>query len=315
MKKRVILAFALAMTLALCACSNKEGASTPDNNVVTTPDSQTVQEEVPTVTETEVPTVTEIEVPTVTETEPPTVTEIEVPTVTETEPPTVTEIEPPVIEETTTPTETESSEDLQPNEQIEVIVGNQNPNSPFYNMERWVDTHGVFVSAPAGVTSLSQEHDANGNIIGDVEVYSDVQMFEDGSPKEGYKMVNIIVVTDFSNMVSLSNYTEHTINLIDAYTGYTFESGVPNADGSITIEFNGISYDISVDYSQTQDGAITITRFCILCPEWYDGVICSVGYASIEKWSQWNALDLSSRFYSLDETPFYGDGYYYFGIQ
>lgn len=223
-----------------------------------------------------------------------------------------------VLEEETQ--ETQEEEVVEP-EQVEEPVVEPEPE-PEPEPIDFLEAHGITIT-PQGdckVTFWAGEQDQV-TFVDDVEAAVNVTITEttEGAD-EGFKKVSALFATDFSNCPG-DVYRTWT-SAFDRYTGISFEfdTSVTYAnvgdhvtkEGYVTIQNGDEYYDVSIEVSFDNQYPIEYTTITVICPIDYNGCVFQRGYDSPELIEQNSQIDYSARLYTIDELPYYGDGYLYF---
>lgn len=216
-------------------------------------------------------------------------------------------------------------EEVEPEEpeQVEEPVEEPEPE-PEPEPADWLEAHDITIT-PQGdcqVTLWTGESDQV-TFVSDVDFPVNVAISEttEGAD-EGFKKVTAVFAIDLSNWNWASPCWKDWASAFDRYTGTSFEfdsSGtITNVgehavkEGYVTIQNGDEYYDVSIEFAYDAQESIDYTTITINCPVDYDGAVFQIGYASPEQEEQTQQIDFSARLYTIDELPFYGNGYLYF---
>ena len=212
-----------------------------------------------------------------------------------------------VKEETVSSAETTSEDN---NEQTN--EGQEEVSAPL----TWFEENGLKITPQGSYTFITS--DGNGH---EFEVPASVVITETKEGLDpGYKKVKAEFTYDLSKGESARTWT----SAFDRYTGISFEFdpttnyGDASASGTITLEWNGESYNVGIDFGAKYNGKICTLTVEIKCSEDYDGAVFQSGYGSVELEDQYRLIDPTERLYTVDEFPFSesnGHTYYYFCYQ
>ena len=136
--------------------------------------------------------------------------------------------------------------------------------------------------------------------------------------EKGFKKVTATFNEDFKQ--NPTNQYISWFSAFDRYTGISFEfdavtlvAGKTNhKEGFVTIQNGNESYDIAVEFSSINKYPSVTDSITVTCPVDYDGAVFQIGFSSPELAKKANSIDYSARFYTIDELPYWGKGYYYF---
>lgn len=190
----------------------------------------------------------------------------------------------------------------------------------------WFEEHELVITPQGDFTFTTMADDEDCVPKGTFEVKANVSISEttDGV-MDGYKEVTMVCTLDVSaadDVVGATAYWDQC-SAFDRYTGISFSSnegiddllafGEDRTDETFLTIVNGDnSYDVSF-FTEKINGYPVATRIItVTCPVDYDGVVFQVGYCDAELNEAEKALDDTERLYTIDELPYYGDGYYYF---
>lgn len=209
-------------------------------------------------------------------------------------------------------TETSEKEDQQPAEDSESKT--EDPIS-------WFESQGLTITPQGEFTYMTMSVDLDDNDAGTFDVLTKVVITEttDGV-EDGYKKVTAVFTEDVSASPEASYW--NYISAFDRYTGTSFEFDTETAytesedtvakEDFVIISNGDKSYDVSIKFEGVNffpDMEETVT---VICPVDYDGTVFQIGYCDSKQIEEQDKIDLSERLYTIDEFPFYGEGYYYF---
>lgn len=136
----------------------------------------------------------------------------------------------------------------------------------------------------------------------------------------GYKKVSALFTIDASNCTG--DGVLFWCSVFDRYTGTSFEfdSAVNEQldgehtvqDGFVTIQNGDESYDVSVEFMTESEGYVLSKTVVVTCPTDYEGVMFQIGKDSLNQMTKNSEIDYAARLYTIDELPYFGDGYLYF---
>lgn len=186
----------------------------------------------------------------------------------------------------------------------------------------FLEAHGITIT-PQGdckVTIWTGESD-NVTFVSDYDAPVNVVISEttEGAD-EGFKKVSALFTMDLSN--KSDNSIRSWASAFDRYTGISFEfdnsvtytnpGDHVTKEGYVTIQNGDEYYDVSIEFSTDYQAPIAYRTITVICPIDYDGCVFQIGYDSPELVEQNSQIDYSARLYTIDELPYYGDGYLYF---
>lgn len=184
----------------------------------------------------------------------------------------------------------------------------------------WFEAQGLTITPQGNFTYQSGLINGNSTEdIGTVNVPSNITIAETTAGMEnGYKMVMAAVVDDLSR--AETNNSATWVSAFDRYTGTSFEfdlmllagSGSVSDQSFVTIVNGSDSYDISMQVTSTRTGNIYTTVIAVICPADYNGTVFQVGHGSLAKIAALQEIFTEGRLYTINELPYFGDGYYYF---
>ncbi len=186
----------------------------------------------------------------------------------------------------------------------------------------WLEAHGITVT-PQGdctVQFYGYQDDAS-NPSGDfpAKVNAVISETTEGVDK-GFKKVSMRFTIDKSDCTgtgckwwnsAFDRYTGTSFEF-DSSTTYTNPGDHVTKEGFVTIQNGDASYDVSITFDYEAQDLIIYSTITVTCPADYDGTVFQIGYASPELEEQNQQIDYAARLYTIDELPFYGDGYLYF---
>lgn len=209
-------------------------------------------------------------------------------------------------------TETSEKEDQQPAEDSE---------SKTEDTVSWFESQGLTITPQGEFTYTTMSVDLDDNDSETFDVLTKVVITEttDGV-EDGYKKVTAVFTEDVSASPEASYW--NYISAFDRYTGTSFEFDTETAytesedtiakEDFVTISNGDKSYDVSIKFEGVNffpDMEETVT---VICPVDYDGTVFQIGYCDSKQIEEQDKIDLSERLYTIDEFPYYGEGYYYF---
>lgn len=185
----------------------------------------------------------------------------------------------------------------------------------------WFDSHGLTITPQGEFTYTTMSVDFDDNDTGIFDVLTKVVITEttDGV-EDGYKKVTAVFTEDVSASPEDSYW--NYISAFDRYTGISFEFDTETAyteseetvakEDFVTISNGEKSYNVSIKFEGVNafpDMEETVT---VICPIDYDGTVFQIGYCDSKQIEEQEKIDLTARLYTIDEFPYYGEGYYYF---
>lgn len=186
----------------------------------------------------------------------------------------------------------------------------------------WLEAHGITVTPQGDCTvQLYGYQDDESNPSGDfpAKVNAVISETTEGAD-EGFKKVNMRFTIDVSDNTGNGDF--YWNSAFDRYTGTSFEfdSSMTQTnpgdhvtkEGFVTIQNGDTSYDVSITFDSENQYPILYKTITVTCPVDYDGTVFQIGYSSPELTEQNQQIDYAARLYTIDELPFYGDGYLYF---
>lgn len=187
----------------------------------------------------------------------------------------------------------------------------------------WFDSQGLTITPQGEFTYTTMSVDIDDNDVETFDVPSKVVITETTEGvEEGYKKVVAVFYEDVvaSPEVSYWNY----ISAFDRYTGTSFEFDTDTVytetedevlnEGFVTIGNGEESYNISMNIEGVNNFPDIEETITVICPTDYDGVVFQIGYCDSEMIIEYAEMDMAARLYTIDEFPFYGEGYYYFSF-
>lgn len=189
----------------------------------------------------------------------------------------------------------------------------------------WFDEHGLVITPQGDFTYVTMARDANYVDLDTFEVKANAVITENTEGVEdGYKEVILVYTRDASAVYDIagSNGLKNWGSAFDRYTGtsfefdsettYTVEGETDHKDGFVTIVNGDTSYDVSISFDGTNEYPKFTDTITVTCPIDYDGVVFQIGYSDSKLTEANQAIDYTARLYTIDELPYFGDGYYYF---
>ncbi len=185
----------------------------------------------------------------------------------------------------------------------------------------WLEEQGITITPQGDFTYQTMGSDGT-NDLGEFDVSSNVSISEttEGA-EEGFKKVIAVFQEDYSQRTGGKYLCWHSA--FDRYTGIAFEISNDtiydngSRAGVIPIEYDGKTYETSIEYDWTTDGNKATMTVTVTCPEDYDGTVFQAGYSDSGTDGICEEIDLAERLHTLDEFPNYdtnGHTYYYFTI-
>ncbi len=188
--------------------------------------------------------------------------------------------------------------------------------------EGWSAKQGITVT-PQGDCQVEMGgfDSASGEITGDFTADVKVSIAEaTEGVADGFKKVSAQFAIDASGCTG--DGILFWCSAFDRYTGTSFEfdsavneqlEGEHTAqEGFVTIQNGDESYDISVEFMSGNEGSTVYKAIAVTCPVTYEGVMFQLGKDSLQQMKKNSAIDYAARLYTIDELPYYGDGYLYF---
>ena len=128
---------------------------------------------------------------------------------------------------------------------------------------------------------------------------------------EGFKKVTAVYTVDTSNMPEEVTGCRWNTSSFDRYTGTYFRGNAKTKDA---VRIGDEYYDIRTEYEQENNWPLSIVTYTVTCPADYDGTVFQFGYTSPEKGEEYDKNDYTARLYTMDELPYYGEGYLRFTL-
>ena len=181
----------------------------------------------------------------------------------------------------------------------------------------WFDEKGLTITPQGDFTFQTMAVKGSSDLY-EFDVTANVSITESTEGvEEGYKTVTAV----FSENMGTEENFLYWHSAFDRYTGTSFEfdntalygNGV--REGAIPIEYDGNTYDVSIEFSVEYNMPDAVHKLVITCPVDYEGTVFQCGYADRETEQANLEIDLSERLHTADEFPnFDGNGhkYYYF---
>ncbi len=170
----------------------------------------------------------------------------------------------------------------------------------------WLEEHEITITPQGDCTVNLYSYDSyEEDYVGDYEAGLNVTISETTEGvDEGFKKV----VAQFTINISDQPGNGSTWNTcaFDRYTGTYFRG---NAKTKEAIWIEDEYYDVRTEREQINDYPMFYITYAVICPADYDGAVFQIGYDSPELKEQNDKLDYQTRLYTMDERPFYGDGY------
>ncbi len=188
--------------------------------------------------------------------------------------------------------------------------------------EGWSTKQGITVT-PQGdcLVEMGGYDAASGQITGDFTADVAVSISESTEGvADGFKKVSAVFSIDAGNCTG--DGILFWCSAFDRYTGTSFEfdsavnqqlDGEHTAqDGFVTIQNGDETYDVSVEFMTEGEGNQVTKTVAVICPADYEGAMFQIGKDSLEQMMENSEIDYAARLYTIDELPYYGDGYLYF---
>lgn len=186
----------------------------------------------------------------------------------------------------------------------------------------WLEEHGIAVS-PQGdfqCNLYGYAGDAS-NPTGDFLADMNVSITETTEGVEdGFKKVSALFVINASN--NTGDHCKYWSSAFDRYTGtsfefdnagtYTLKGDYAAKEGFVAVQNGDEYYDVSIAFETDNQYPILYKTVTVTCPVDYDGTVFQIGYVSPELDEKNSQIDYAARLYTIDELPYYGDGYLYF---
>lgn len=187
----------------------------------------------------------------------------------------------------------------------------------------WFSRHGLTITPQGDFTFSTMAYDADNQDMGTFPVRSNAVVTETTDGVEpGYKQVTAVFTNDYSVIVPGSVGSRGWQSAFDRYTGTSFEFDAAAIDtipglagqreGAVTIVNGEESYDISVAFESANDLPTVTHTITVTCPADYDGAVFQIGYGDAFMRERNSRIDYGARLYTIDELPYFGNGYYYF---
>ena len=128
---------------------------------------------------------------------------------------------------------------------------------------------------------------------------------------EGFKKVTAVYTVDMSNMPEEATNCRWNTSSFDRYTGTYFRGNAKTKDA---VRIGDEYYDIRTEWETVSNWPLATVTFTVTCPADYDGAVFQFGYTSPEKGEEYDKNDYTARLYTMDELPYYGEGYLRFTL-
>lgn len=188
----------------------------------------------------------------------------------------------------------------------------------------WIAEHGIVVSPLGDCQVTMGGYDSeSGEIKGDFTADVNVTVSESTEgAADGFKKVSALFTIDAADCTG--DGILFWCSAFDRYTGTSFEfdntvnyqlqGEHTTPDGFITIKREDAYYDVAVEFETENEGTLIYKTITVTCPEDYDGTVFQIGKDSLEQMTQNSEIDYAARLYTIEELPYYGDGYCYFTV-
>lgn len=186
----------------------------------------------------------------------------------------------------------------------------------------WSAKQGIIVTPQGDCQVEMGGYDAaSGEITGDfmADVKVSISETTEGTA-EGFKKVSAVFSIDAGNCTG--DGILFWCSAFDRYTGTSFEfdsavnqqlDGEHTAqDGFVTIQNGDEFYDVSVEFMTEGEGYQVTKTVAVTCPADYEGAMFQIGKDSLEQMMKNSEINYAERLYTIDELPYYGEGYLYF---
>ena len=226
----------------------------------------------------------------------------------EEEPVTEASEEADVAEEPGTGNEPEEADAGQ--EPEESAVPEEEPEQETVN---WLEEHGIAITPQGdwpvnlyGYDSYVEDY------VCDFEAGVNVAISEtiEGAD-EGFKKVTAVYTVDMSNMPEEVTGCRWNTSSFDRYTGTYFRG---NAKTKNAVRIGDEYYDIRTEWETVSNWPLSTVTYTVTCPADYDGTVFQFGYTSPELSAENDKNDYTARLYTMDEMPYYGEGYLRFTL-
>lgn len=188
--------------------------------------------------------------------------------------------------------------------------------------EGWSTKQGISVTPQGDCQVIMGGYDAaSGEITGNFTADVNVSISESKEGvADGFKKVSAVFSIDAGNCTG--DGILFWCSAFDRYTGTSFEfdsavnqklDGEHTAqEGFVTIQNGNETYDVSVKFMTEGEGYQITKTVAVVCPVDYEGVMFQIGKDSLEQMVENSEIDYAAKLYTIDELPYYGDGYLYF---
>ena len=213
-------------------------------------------------------------------------------------------------EEKAAGTETDASEETPGAEDGEQEADAETEEEPEEPAEpetvNWLEEHEIAITPQGDCTVNLYSYDSYAeDYVDDYEAGLHVTISETTEGvDEGLKKVVAQITFDISDQPG--NGTLWSICAFDRYTGTFFRI---NEKTKGAIRIGDEYYDVRTEREQVNDRPMFYITCAVICPADYDGAVFQIGYWSPELKEQNSKFNYQARLYTMDERPFYGDGY------
>lgn len=177
----------------------------------------------------------------------------------------------------------------------------------------WLEEHGIAIT-PQGdwPVNLYGYDSYEEDYVCDFEAGVNVVISEttEGAD-EGFKKVTAVYTVDMSNMPEEVTHCMWNRCSFDRYTGTYFRGNAKTKDA---VRIGDEYYDIRTESEQVNNWPLSTVTYTVTCPADYDGTVFQFGYDSPEKREEDDKNDYTVRLYTMDERPYYGEGYLRFTL-
>lgn len=189
----------------------------------------------------------------------------------------------------------------------------------------WLGSQGLAITPQGDITYTAGAADMNNNTVGTFEAKAQTAVTETTDGVEpGYKKVIFTYESDVSACRDVPGATGYQVwrSAFDRYTGTSFEFDPSSSylqvgessqkEGFVTIVDGDDSYDVSIAFESGNNFPTITGKVTVTCPADYDGVVFQLGLNDSERRKAFSQFDFGARLYTIDELPYFGDGYCYF---